>query len=136
MGGLVSHQGHSVRGSGVRRRYLAHRRCGLFERAPTLGRRTAGGEAGGETQGGHEARDTAAVSPSGAQALGWFASLVALVGYGLVLAFPGRGWALLPWAVSNPVLVVLNLRAGLPWQALLFAVYTLGTLWGLWRWWR
>ncbi len=99
-----------------------------------LGRRAAGGEARGGPQDSHETQTAAARPPLGAQALGWCASVVALVGYVLVLAFPGRGWALVPWAVSNPVFVILNLRAGLPWQALLFAVYALGTFWGLWRW--
>lgn len=61
-------------------------------------------------------------------------ALLSGIGYGMVLMFPGRWWALLPWAAGNPLLMLASLSAGLKYQALLFAIYWGGTVWGIVRW--
>lgn len=70
------------------------------------------------------------------RALEIMGAVAGLCGYLLVIRWPGSWWALLPWAVANPLNVVVSWRAGLKWQALLWMFYFAGTFAGLVMWGR
>lgn len=57
-----------------------------------------------------------------------------LLGLVLVIVYPGEWRALLPWLVSNPLMVCVTLRAGLYLSCLLWMIYFCVTLGGVVRW--
>lgn len=65
----------------------------------------------------------------GLQLTGW---LLTVTGQILVTARQRAGFAV--WMVSNVALIVLSLRVGLRWSALMFATNLLCCIWSFWRW--
>jgi nicotinamide riboside transporter PnuC len=65
----------------------------------------------------------------GLQLTGW---LLTVTGQVLVTARQRAGFVV--WMVSNVALIVLSLRVGLLWSALMFATNLLCCIWSFWRW--
>ncbi|HVN95511.1 MAG TPA: hypothetical protein VMT62_03705 [Syntrophorhabdaceae bacterium] len=65
---------------------------------------------------------------SGSEAVLVFSGLV-----GAAFNAAGSPWGFAIWLPGNIGLVWLNHKRGLYWQAMLFAAYSLTSLWGLWR---
>lgn len=63
------------------------------------------------------------------QLTGW---LLTVTGQVLVTARQRAGFAV--WMFANIALIVLNLRVGLHWSALMFATNLLCCVWSFWRW--
>ena len=62
----------------------------------------------------------------------WLLTLLSLIG--VILNIRKRRECFAVWAVSNGSWAVIDYRAGLPEQSVLFAIYFLLALWGLYAW--
>ena len=62
----------------------------------------------------------------------WLLTLLSLIG--VILNIRKRRECFLIWTFSNGSWAVIDYRAGLPEQAVLFAIYSLLALYGLYEW--
>jgi len=62
----------------------------------------------------------------------WFLTVLSLVG--VVLNIKRKKSCFAVWSFTNFVWAVIDFRTGLPEQGVLFSVYFVLAIWGLWEW--